>query len=218
MKTVLSLLAFTIAGVEAREGTCHGLVLSGGANNGAWEAGVLWGLVNYGDPAQFQWDVVTGVSAGAINSGAIVLFAPGDEIAMTQYLSDTWRSIDTPDVWLPRPGGKAGLVYDLFHEPSLLNDEPLVNTLRSIISPFESTGILRAFTLAAVDANTGDYVTWTEKNTSFNDLAQSCASSGSIPGAFIPQHLKGYVLMDGGTMWDVNVDSAVNYCLDQGFT
>lgn len=24
--------------------------------------------------------------------------------------------------------------------------------------------------------------------------------------------------MDGGTMWDVNLDSAVNYCLDQGFT
>lgn len=24
--------------------------------------------------------------------------------------------------------------------------------------------------------------------------------------------------MDGGTMWDVNLDSAVNYCLDQGYT
>lgn len=64
-------------------GTCNALVLSGGANNGAWEAGVLWGLVNYGDPADFQWDVVTGVSAGAINTGLIVMYPPGEEVAMT---------------------------------------------------------------------------------------------------------------------------------------
>jgi len=218
MKTTLSLIAFALAGAEAREGTCHGLVLSGGANNGAWEAGILWGLVNYGNPADYQWDVVTGVSAGAINTGAIVMFAPGDEIAMTQFLSDTWRAIDTQDIYLLRPGGKLGLVYDLFNEPSLLNDAPLVNTLRTIIAPFESTGILRPFTLAAVDANTGEYVTWTEKNTSFEELPQACTSSGSIPGAFFPQEMKGYVLMDGGTMWNANVDSAVNYCLEKGFT
>lgn len=83
MKTVLSLLAFALAGVEAREGTCNALVLSGGANNGAWEAGVLWGLVNYGDPADYPWQKVTGVSAGAINTGAIVMFPPGEEVAMT---------------------------------------------------------------------------------------------------------------------------------------
>jgi len=111
-----------------------------------------------------------------------------------------------------------GLVEAMFNEPSLLDDSPLVPTLHRILEPFSDSGIQRAFTLAAVDENNGDYVTWTELNTSFADLPQSCASSGSIPGAFFPQKMKGHVLVDGGTMWDVNVDSAVNYCLDQGYT
>ena len=63
---------------------------AGGANNGAWEAGVLWGLVHYGNPSDFTWNVVTGVSAGAINTGAVVVFAPGDEVAMTEFLSLSW--------------------------------------------------------------------------------------------------------------------------------
>lgn len=100
--------------------------MSGGANYGAWEAGVLWGLVHYGNPADFTWDVVTGVSAGAINTGAVVLFAPGDEIAMTQFLSDTWASLTTSDVWIPRPGGYLGVPYAFFKDASILNDAPLV--------------------------------------------------------------------------------------------
>ena len=33
----------------------YALALSGGANNGAWEAGVLYGLINYGNPEDFKW-------------------------------------------------------------------------------------------------------------------------------------------------------------------
>lgn len=47
---------------------CRALVLSGGGTNGAWEAGVIWGLTHYGDPADFAWDVHTGISAGSINT------------------------------------------------------------------------------------------------------------------------------------------------------
>ena len=42
--------------------------MSGGANNGAWEVGVLWGFLNYGNEADFAYDVVTGVSVGSINA------------------------------------------------------------------------------------------------------------------------------------------------------
>jgi len=56
---------------------CRALALSGGGNNGAWETGILWGLMHYGNPEDFQWDVVSGVSAGAINSSAVVLFPKG---------------------------------------------------------------------------------------------------------------------------------------------
>ena len=44
-----SLAVATLLGVqiaEAKQDRCHAVALSGGANNGAWEAGVLYGLAH----------------------------------------------------------------------------------------------------------------------------------------------------------------------------
>ena len=68
--------------------------------------------------------------------------------------------------------------------------------------------------MAAVDANTGDYNAFNQTNTSFELLPQAGFSSGSLPTIFPPQHINGMVLMDGGTVWDVNIDSAINQCLE----
>jgi predicted acylesterase/phospholipase RssA len=67
---------------------CRALVLSGGSNNGAWEVGVIWGLTHYGNPEDYYWDVVTGISAGAINTAGTAGWAPEDVVEMTEYLSD----------------------------------------------------------------------------------------------------------------------------------
>ena len=69
---------------------CRGLALSGGANYGAWEAGIIWGLTHYGDPKDYTWDIITGVSAGGINTAATAGFDVGDEVAMAEYLSTLW--------------------------------------------------------------------------------------------------------------------------------
>ena len=81
--------------VSAAGDRCRALVLSGGSNNGAWEAGVIWGLLHYGEPSDFAWDVVSGVSAGALNTGGTAVWATGDEYAMSEWLSDTWASLTT---------------------------------------------------------------------------------------------------------------------------
>lgn len=48
----------------------------------------------------------------------------------------------------------------------------------------------------------------------FTNLHQAALASGSIPGAFPPQLMNGMVLMDGGTIWDVNLISAIDQCLE----
>lgn len=53
---------------QAGDKKCHALVLSGGGTNGAWEAGVIWGLTHYGNPEDFYWDVHNGISIGSINT------------------------------------------------------------------------------------------------------------------------------------------------------
>jgi len=46
--------------------------------------------MHYGNPEDFQWDVVSGVSAGAINSSAVVLFPKGMEVEMSEYMDYLW--------------------------------------------------------------------------------------------------------------------------------
>ena len=81
--------SFTIATLLAAlsratvDGKCRALILSGGSNNGAWETGVMWGLTHYGTVSDYAWDVVSGVSAGAINTGGIATWATGTEYEMT---------------------------------------------------------------------------------------------------------------------------------------
>jgi predicted acylesterase/phospholipase RssA len=59
----------------------------------------VYGLV-HGLPAdQVEWDVVTGVSAGALNSAGIGIFPVGDELRMSEFLIDLWGNITTQMVW-----------------------------------------------------------------------------------------------------------------------
>ena len=110
-----ALLPVTFA--YAKQETCQGLVLSGGGSNGAWESGVLWGLLNYGNEEDYHWDVLSGVSIGGINSSALSLFKIGNEKKAMDFIYQTWVDIQTDDIYKSRPLGMvAGLdhvsIYD----------------------------------------------------------------------------------------------------------
>jgi len=62
-------------------------VLSGGGANGTWEIGVLWGLLHYGNPEDFAYDWISGISAGAINVAALSGWSKGNEKNATEWAS-----------------------------------------------------------------------------------------------------------------------------------
>lgn len=107
-------------------------------------------------------------------------------------------------------------VKAIFTEPSIYDDTPGLEHVRDIMTIKSDFG--RRVSVGAVDHNSGDFVEFNQYNTSYYDFAQASLSSGSIPGVFPPQHFKGYILMDGGTVWDVNINSAINQCHDMGAT
>lgn len=76
----------------------------------------------------------------------------------------------------------------------------------------------RRVSVSCADANTGEFVEWNQKNTNYYDFGQAGLSSGSIPVVFPPQVFQGATCMDGGTVWNTNIDSAINQCLDMGAT
>ena len=138
---------------EAADSKCRALALSGGANYGAWEAGIMWGLTHYGNPEDFAWDVITGVSAGAINTAATSVFAVGDEVKMSEFVSDTWASLTTEDIWVQWPEGPVRAVAK---ERGLVDDSPALAFITKVLAPFEKLSD-RRFTVAAVNVDSGVY-------------------------------------------------------------
>ena len=183
--------------------------MSGGGNKGAWETGVLWGLMNYGNPVDYEWDVVIGVSAGSINAFGVSGFAPEDGVEMTDFMSGLWHDLHTSDIWVPRPDIETAL----WTESSLLDSEPLFNYLDSIAQTFPE-GFKRRIAVNAADVATGDYHQFTNLNTPLDEFYNAAGGSSSIPVIFPPHHYNGNWYMDGGVIENASVSSAVNQCLD----
>jgi predicted patatin/cPLA2 family phospholipase len=67
--------------------------------------------------------------------------------------------------------------------------------------------------VSTVDANTGNYDSFTEVETSIDEIAYSVVASASIPVLFPPsKHFKGKVYVDGGTGYGVDLVNAVARC------
>lgn len=95
MKREISLIIAATAAIANAKDTCNALVLSGGGSNGAWEIGMLWGLLNYGDPKDFEWDWMTGVSAGGINTAAMSGWPVGSETEAVEWLSEIFTTLSS---------------------------------------------------------------------------------------------------------------------------
>ena len=132
-------------------------MLSGGGVNGAWEAGVIHGFAHSEHPEDYYYDVVTGVSAGAINAASMSTFTPEDIVAASAHIIDAWSNLKSSDIYIPMPGGKVIALLE-FH--SILDSKPALDTFARI---YGTGGYKKALTVSAVDANTGERVTMTDK-------------------------------------------------------
>lgn len=141
-----------VAVSATKQETCYALALNGGGAKGAYQAGAIYGFMHEGNPDDFQWDVVTGISGGAINAGALSVWAKEDGLQMSEWLSDTWNNLHTHDVWKWWPGG----LVEGFKGQSLVDDTPLVNYLTEIYKGFPE-GVKRKSMIGTVDANNAHY-------------------------------------------------------------
>lgn len=88
------------AGADEGKKVCRALAMSGGGTRGAFEAGALYGIYQaLENKEDMAYDVVTGVSAGALNAGFIALTEPGNEEFMVNKLSEKWQSMSTSQLY-----------------------------------------------------------------------------------------------------------------------
>jgi len=181
--------------------------MSGGGTLGAYEIGAVYGMYfNSEDKTKFEYDVITGVSAGSINTGGMGLFEVGDEENMLITLSKKWTELTTSQVfenWFP-----LGIVTGVLHKTGVLNDAPLAKFVNDFFDEYGGE-LKRKLVVSHVNVNTGSYVNVNETDP---DFTKGIIASSSIPFVFPNIPYSNYVAMDGGTVWNTNLVSAVQRC------
>lgn len=119
----------------------------------------------------------------------------------------------TSDVWIEYPEGP---IKAFVERPSLIDTSPFIPYLTSVLHDERlSEGYKRNFTIGTVNVETGEFTTFNRDNITFGEeLATAAVCSSSIPIVFPPTHFRDSYFIDGGTVWDVNISSAINGCLD----
>jgi len=104
-----------------------------------------------------------------------------------------------------------GLEEGFFNQSGIYDTTPLLNTLTTAFAQLGGK-IQRMIVVASVDSNNGDYITYTEKNSKVEEMPQRLVASSSVPFVFPHQIINGRTMMDGGTVWNTNLGSAVDRC------
>lgn len=172
------------------------LVLSGGASKGAYQVGVLKHLM--GD-LETHYDLVCGVSVGAINGAWLSMFPEGQEKPCIEQLENLWRGLRTKDVyvsWVNLPGflRYLGFLVAPF-KSSIYNSRPIEELLKEKFDPklIEKSG--KQLKVGAVSLNSGLYKLFDQDHP---EIVKAVAASAAFPTAFSPVEIDGEFWLDGG--------------------
>jgi len=201
--------------------SCYVMSLSGGGAKGAFEAGVIKGLIDKMSPSERQWQYFTGISAGSILTGGSTLFPIGQEADLGDFLMASILNFTN--------GPDGDNVYSDWSDPSLEltesgfeNSSVLLTTLERMLSSHPVGD--RKFVISACKDTTGELHTWDETDARNADgsanitkLSRFIRASAAIPGIFQTVEIDGDVYSDGSTVMGSNVFSAINRCRSAGY-
>jgi hypothetical protein len=182
------------------------LLLSGGGQNGAYGAGFLRGWKARAVAPMPTFDLVTGVSTGALQSPFAFLGSQAALDTMSAlYLRSAERFAPTLDwlFWLRRTGG---LVNTTRFRRTL--ETVLDSTMRSALLAEFRDGRQLVISTTDLDLATGRSWDLSRELTRADDglprVRQLLLTSSSIPGIFPPQVIDGRVHADGGLIANVH--------------
>ena len=209
MKTSIALLA-TVVLAKDKKKVCRTLVLSGGANKGSWEAGVLNSFVKNLHERDTAYDVYSGVSIGALNSAYLAGYSKDDMRESSDDLVEFWRNQTQDKCFKPWDASYTDILLD---KQGILDNSPMLEQAREILL---AKGLVRKVVFGAVNANTGEYAIFNEHHKPFGELPTVIVASASVPFVFPPAHLvDGETYIDGGVAYNTNLIGAADRCLEE---
>ena len=166
--------------------TYNQVSFSGGGALGAVEIGIFKRILEL-EPKYKTYDLYTGISAGALNSGFLSYYKdPKKGIANAEKIYAGLRNHMIYSV-LPLTG------------VSVFNTQPLYDTLTSVISKMPLKPSVHTL-IGATNMYSGNLDVYTFEDQTDADKVLLMMSSSAIPGLFPPISFKDWVYADGGTL------------------
>jgi len=91
----------------------------------------------------------------------MAMYEVGDEVAMANFLNNTWRSIGKDDIYTNWLGG---IIEGVLFRTAIFNNQPERNTLTKLVDK----PLFRKVVIGTTDANSGTYVIFTEEDIGTN--------------------------------------------------
>ncbi len=182
----------------AASSTCgSALILTGGGNRGAIQAGAVLALFEHG----FRPDLIIGVSAGAIN-GSFLSFHPTVDGA--HRMIEIWRSLDRSTLFGPGSEFLRGLAALLLRRPSIYSNRGLRTVLTTELPSrsFDDTAV--GLIVVATDLDTGD-----ARYLRHGDVVEAVLASAAAPLRLPPVEVAGERLIDGAIADPVPIEQAL---------
>lgn len=165
------------------------LVLGGGGAKGAWQAGAISHLFK-----KYDYDIITGVSVGAINGAYLAQFPVTESAAAVEGLTELWHQMTPKAVLRKWYGGVLWLLPALW-KPSVYNSAPLHKMLRTHLDPAKIRDSGRRLSVGAVSMETARYNTWSETD---EDIVEGVMASSAFPAFMMPVKARNQWWVDGG--------------------
>lgn len=175
------------------------LVLSGGGSRGAYQVGVIQHLL--GERA-IDYDIITGISVGALNGSYLSMFNRGDGNSAARGLLNIWKKVNDRAIYKKWFFGRLAALW----RPSVYNSKPLQNLLDENLDTKLMRSSGKKLIVGAVSMTTGRYRTWDESD---DDIVDAVKASSAFPGMFLPVEIDGEVWVDGGIREVAPVNDAI---------
>ena len=182
------------------------LALSGGGSKIHYHAGAIRHLLG---TLRIPYDIVAGVSAGAIAAAHLAQYAVGFEDDAAQDLEELLSRITLNEVrrsWRP-----FGLLQGLW-KPSFYSSAPLRALLRRELSQEAIRGSGKVLRIGAVCAETGQFKLFTQESA---DVIGAVIGSSAFPGILEPMRMLGQLWIDGGVRVATPISAAIEAGADE---
>lgn len=211
MQKTIAILALTAS--QAVADKCYALAFSSGDESAAYQAGVLKGLVESYSADEVNYTAISGISGGAVNAVILANYEAGQEAAAAERMSTFWTSASNSELYKNWLGG---IAEGLLIKGGLYNDKELKDFLESDKGLKDMTSPNKRY----IDIGITDVLKGTYKDMLSEDLMDSDTfyntmyAEFAFAGFFPPVDAMGSEWFDGSTIWDLDIFSAVNKCLE----